>query len=89
MFKNNEFYQETENEIDDEVDILMSTDIVAAQMSTKKVTFTRSQRGWVFKEDRTVSNVTSYCFVSHNAFLMTLYFATHKINIKFVTNGKQ
>lgn len=41
-------------EIEDEVDILMSSDILAAQMSTKSITFTRAQSGWIFREDRKV-----------------------------------
>jgi len=45
-------YEETEAEIEDEVDILMSSDIVAAQMSTKNITFSRAQSGWLFKEDK-------------------------------------
>ncbi|VVC87993.1 ankyrin repeat domain-containing protein 13C-B [Leptidea sinapis] len=45
-------YEETENEIEDEVDILMSSDILAAQMSTKAISFSRAQSGWFFKEDR-------------------------------------
>ncbi|XP_023711289.1 ankyrin repeat domain-containing protein 13C isoform X1 [Cryptotermes secundus] len=45
-------YEETEVEIEDEVDILMSSDIMAAQMSTKSITFTRAQTGWIFREDR-------------------------------------
>ncbi|XP_023240014.1 ankyrin repeat domain-containing protein 13C-like [Centruroides sculpturatus] len=46
-------YEESEAEIEDEVDILMSSDIVAAQMSTKSITFTRAQTGWLFREYRT------------------------------------
>ncbi|XP_072935786.1 ankyrin repeat domain-containing protein 13C [Epargyreus clarus] len=45
-------YEETENEIEDEVDILMSSDIMAAQMSTKGILFSRAQSGWIFREDR-------------------------------------
>lgn len=45
-------YVETETEIEDEVDILMSSDILAAQMSTKGIAFTRAQSGWIFREDR-------------------------------------
>ncbi|XP_035232177.1 ankyrin repeat domain-containing protein 13C-like isoform X4 [Stegodyphus dumicola] len=48
-------YEETEAEIEDEVDILMSSDVVAAQISTKLITFSRAQCGWLFREDRTVS----------------------------------
>ena len=42
-------------ELEEEVDILMSSDIVAVQMSTKKITFTRSQSGWLYRHDKTVS----------------------------------
>ena len=41
-------------EIEDEVDILMSSDIMAAQMSTKGITFSRAQTGWIFREDKKV-----------------------------------
>ena len=47
--------KESEAEIEDEVDILMSSDIVAAQMSTKNISFSRAQSGWLFKEDKSVS----------------------------------
>ncbi|XP_055305681.1 ankyrin repeat domain-containing protein 13C isoform X2 [Sitodiplosis mosellana] len=45
-------YEETDTEIEDEVDILMSSDILAAQMSTKSINFVRAQSGWIFREDR-------------------------------------
>ncbi|XP_066588424.1 uncharacterized protein [Prorops nasuta] len=45
--------EETELDIEDEVDMLMSTDNMTAQMSTKGITFSRAQTGWIFKEDRT------------------------------------
>lgn len=32
----------------------MSSDIMAAQMSTKGITFSRAQTGWIFREDRRV-----------------------------------
>lgn len=44
---------DTETEIEDEVDILMSSDIVAGQISTKTVTFQRAQSGWLMREDKT------------------------------------
>lgn len=44
-------------EIEDEVDLLMSTDILAAQISTKSISFTRAQSGWIFREDRKVRNI--------------------------------
>ena len=39
-------------EFEDEVDLLMSSDIVSAQISTKPITFSTVQSGWFFKEDR-------------------------------------
>ncbi|XP_054158587.1 ankyrin repeat domain-containing protein 13C-like [Oppia nitens] len=45
-------YEESDGEIDDEVDMLMSSDIVAAQMSTKAIQFSRAQSGWLWREDR-------------------------------------
>lgn len=41
-------------EIEDEVDLLMSTDILAAQISTKSINFARAQSGWIFREDKKV-----------------------------------
>jgi hypothetical protein len=43
---------ETEHEIDDEVDVLMSSDIVSAQLNTKSMCFTRISSGWFFKTDK-------------------------------------
>ena len=43
------------------MDILMSSDIMAAQMSTKNITFSRAQSGWLFREDKTAS-ITFKCF---------------------------
>nr|XP_022906852.1 ankyrin repeat domain-containing protein 13C [Onthophagus taurus] len=45
-------YEESEMEIEDEVDLLMSTDILAAQISTKSISFARAQSGWIFREDK-------------------------------------
>ena len=44
--------RDDEMEFEDEVDLLMSSDIVAAQISTKPITFTREKAGWIWKEDR-------------------------------------
>lgn len=44
--------EEREREIEDEVDLLMSSDILSTQMSTKSITFSRAQSGWFFREDR-------------------------------------
>lgn len=41
-------------ETEEEVDILMSSDIYSATLSTKSITFTRAQTGWLFREDKTV-----------------------------------
>ncbi|CAG2179702.1 unnamed protein product, partial [Oppiella nova] len=45
-------YEDSEAEVEDEVDLLMSSDIVNAQMSTKSITFSRAQSGWLWREDR-------------------------------------
>ena len=45
-------HQESELEFEDEVDLLMSSDIVAAQISTKPISFTREKAGWIWREDR-------------------------------------
>lgn len=45
-------HEESEMEFEDEVDLLMTSDIVSAQVSTKPITFTKAQSGWIFKEDR-------------------------------------
>lgn len=37
----------------------MSSDIMATQMSTKGITFTRAQTGWIFREDKRVSEVNN------------------------------
>ncbi|CAG9798575.1 unnamed protein product [Chironomus riparius] len=44
--------QESEAEIQDEIDILMMSDIVTANFSTKNVSFTQVQTGWFFREDK-------------------------------------
>lgn len=46
--------KETEMEIEDEVDLMMSNDIMTAQMSTKSITFSRAQSGWIFRQDKKV-----------------------------------
>lgn len=43
---------ETDKDIEEEVDILMSSDIVSANISTKPITFQRQQGGWVYKHDK-------------------------------------
>lgn len=51
-------HQETDDDINSEVDLIMSSDIVAASLSTKHVTFNRLRSGWLFREDKTVSRRT-------------------------------
>uniref|UniRef100_A0A3Q3X955 Ankyrin repeat domain-containing protein n=1 Tax=Mola mola TaxID=94237 RepID=A0A3Q3X955_MOLML len=43
----------SEMEAEEEVDILMSSDVYSANLSTKSITFSRSQIGWLFREDKT------------------------------------
>jgi len=43
---------ESELEFEDEVDLLMSSDIVAAQVSTKPISFSREKAGWFWKQDK-------------------------------------
>ncbi|KAJ1372069.1 hypothetical protein KIN20_034130 [Parelaphostrongylus tenuis] len=45
-------HEESEAEVDEEVDVLMSSDIVSAQMSTKTITFRQAFSGWLFKHAR-------------------------------------
>ncbi|XP_052777555.1 ankyrin repeat domain-containing protein 13C-like [Mya arenaria] len=52
-------YEETDQEVEEEIDILMRSDIMAAQMSTKNITFSRTQSGWLFREDKT-ENIGEY-----------------------------
>ena len=43
-------------DIDEDIDILMSSDIIYPQMSTKSITFSRAQAGWFFSRyNKTVS----------------------------------
>lgn len=51
--------QESEMETEEEVDILMSSDVYSATLSTKSITFSRAQTGWLFREDKTVG--ASHC----------------------------
>ncbi|OQR76185.1 ankyrin repeat containing protein-like [Tropilaelaps mercedesae] len=46
-------YPESEAELEDEIDMLMSTDILSAHFSTKNITFSRVQTGWLLRENRT------------------------------------
>ncbi|CAD5111853.1 DgyrCDS1117 [Dimorphilus gyrociliatus] len=46
-------HEETEDETQDDIDILMSSDIISAQIPTKNITFSRLQSGWFVKQGRT------------------------------------
>ncbi|XP_031721071.1 ankyrin repeat domain-containing protein 13C-like [Anarrhichthys ocellatus] len=46
-------HEESEMETEEEVDILMSSDVYSATLSTKSISFSRSQIGWLFREDKT------------------------------------
>ncbi|KAJ8349191.1 hypothetical protein AAFF_G00183390, partial [Aldrovandia affinis] len=56
---------ESEVETEEEVDILMSSDIYSATLSTKSISFSRTQSGWLFREDKTerVGSFLADCFV--------------------------
>jgi len=41
-----------DQDVNEEVDLLMSSDIVSAQMSTKPITFERTLSGWFFKHEK-------------------------------------
>ena len=62
---------ETDKDIDEEVDILMSSDIVSANISTKPITFERLQDGWVYKHDKyeDVGEFTTSVFAVHGMVL--------------------
>ena len=67
-------FQESENEIEDEVDILMSSDIVAVQMSTRLITFNRTQTGFFFKEDKTVGKTSLMNGIEKSMSIKSFYF---------------
>lgn len=56
-------------EIEDEVDLLMSTDILAAQISTKSISFARAQSGWIFREDKKVYHLNFFLSLKYNLML--------------------
>uniref|UniRef100_A0A0N5AX81 ANK_REP_REGION domain-containing protein n=1 Tax=Syphacia muris TaxID=451379 RepID=A0A0N5AX81_9BILA len=43
---------DVESEFEDEVDLLMSSDMVNVHMSTKPITFERTYSGWLFRHER-------------------------------------
>lgn len=63
-------HEESEVELDEEVDILMSSDIISVQLSTKSITFEKTISGWLFKHEKLVN---LFMFQSFNLlrFLLT------------------
>uniref|UniRef100_A0AC35U868 ANK_REP_REGION domain-containing protein n=1 Tax=Rhabditophanes sp. KR3021 TaxID=114890 RepID=A0AC35U868_9BILA len=43
---------ESDAELDEEIDVLMSSDIMSAQASSKPIKFVRATEGWIFKKDK-------------------------------------
>ncbi|XP_071800336.1 ankyrin repeat domain-containing protein 13C-like isoform X2 [Asterias amurensis] len=66
-------YEETEKEMEEEVDILMSSDIVTVTMSTKPITFNRAQSGWLFRENKSemVGNFYANFYTINNVIIET------------------
>lgn len=54
-------------ETEEEVDILMSSDVYSATLSTKSITFSRAQTGWLFREDKTVGLLWSPSQFQHQS----------------------
>lgn len=53
-------YSGHSSDIEEDIDILMSSDVIYPQISTKSISFTRAQAGWWFSRyNRTVS----FCFL--------------------------
>ena len=81
-------YEESEIEFEDEVDLLMSSDIVSAQISTKPITFATVQSGWFFKEDRKliIDKIKSYN--KKLIILRRMKFLTNQLFLRFRPNSK-
>lgn len=64
---------QVEKDIEEEVDVLMSSDIVSAQMSTKPITFERTLSGWFFKHERSelVGNFPANYYDMNNLILVS------------------
>ena len=55
--------QQTEEILEGDVDIMMSTDNETGKMSTKDIKFNRAHTGFIFKEDKSVSTTTSLLLI--------------------------
>jgi hypothetical protein len=56
--------EDNSRDLDEEVDSLMSSDVICAQMSTKSISFVRAMAGWVFKQEKTeeIGGFASECY---------------------------
>lgn len=57
--------QENELEIQDEIDLLMMSDIVNAKLNTKNISFSPAKTGWFIKEDKKEKISQFNCDVYH------------------------
>ncbi|MFH4978411.1 hypothetical protein AB6A40_005120 [Gnathostoma spinigerum] len=66
-------HEESDAELDEEVDVLMSSDIVTAQMSTKPIYFERTVAGWIFKHEKqeTIGNYDAIYYTVEGMSLVT------------------
>lgn len=58
----------------------MSSDVYSATLSTKSITFSRAQTGWLFREDKTVGVVSSpsqFRHRSQGAHMWDIWVETH------------
>ena len=68
-------YQETEDVLHADVDMLMSTDNETGKMSTKDVTFSRAHTGFIFKADKKVcSTLAPSLSTTEQVWFMLIYF---------------
>uniref|UniRef100_A0A7E4VRU1 ANK_REP_REGION domain-containing protein n=1 Tax=Panagrellus redivivus TaxID=6233 RepID=A0A7E4VRU1_PANRE len=90
---------EIQRDLEEEVDVLMSTDIVSAQMSTKPITFERTISGWFFRAEKSdvVGNFTANYYNIDNLVLISKKRREHltaedikknKTYLQSLTNGK-
>ncbi|RDD43687.1 Ankyrin repeat domain-containing protein 13C [Trichoplax sp. H2] len=57
-------FKDDDAEVDEEVDLLMSNNIVSGQTTSEQVTFTKVQSGWIFRENKieTIGNFKADVF---------------------------
>lgn len=66
-------------ETEEEVDILMSSDVYSATLSTKSITFSRAQTGWLFREDKTVGVSCCCCCIVVDLIIILYFFHHHHL----------